>query len=33
MGDSILNGVMERNLSNDLSVKVRKFSGATVDDL
>ena len=33
MGESILNGVMERNLSNDLSVKVRKFPGATVDDL
>ena len=33
MGDSILNGVTERNLSNDRSVKVRKFPGATVDDL
>ena len=33
MGDSILNGVIERNLLNDRSVKVRKFSGATVDDL
>ena len=33
MGDSILNGVIERNLSNDRSVKVRKFPGATVDDL
>ena len=33
MGDSILNGVIERNLSNDRSVKVRKFLGATVDDL
>ena len=33
MGDSILNDVIERNLSNDLSVKVRKFPGATVDDL
>ena len=33
MGDSILNGVIERNLSNDQSVKVRKFPGATDDDL
>ena len=33
MGDSILNGVIERNLSNDRSVKVRKFPGATVNDL
>ena len=33
MGDSISNGVIERNLSNDRSVKVRKFPGATVDDL
>ena len=33
VGDSILNGVIERNLSNNLSVKVRKFPGATVDDL
>ena len=33
MGDSILNVVIGRNLSNDRSVKVRKFSGATVDDL
>ena len=33
MGDSILNGVIERNLSNDRSVKVRKLPGATVDDL
>ena len=33
MGDSILNGVIERNLSNDRSVKVRKFPGVTVDDL
>ena len=32
MGDSILN-VIERNLSNDRSVKVRKFPGGTVDDL
>ena len=41
MGDSILNGVIERNLLNDKSVKVkvkvkvkvRKFPGATVDHL
>ena len=33
MGDSILNGVIERKLSNDRSVKVRNFPGATVDDL
>ena len=33
MGDSILNGVIQRNLSNDWSVKVIKFPGATVDDL
>ena len=31
MGDSILNGVIERNLSNDRSVK--NLPGATVDDL
>ena len=33
MGDSILNGVIERNLSNYLTFKVRKFHEATVDDL
>ena len=33
MGDSILNSAIERNLSNDRSVKVRKFPEATVDDL
>ena len=33
MGNSIVDGVIERNLSNDRSVKVRKFPGATVDDL
>ena len=33
MSDSILNGVIERNLSNDRSVKVRMFPGATVYDL
>ena len=32
-GDSILNDVIERNLSNERSVKVRKFPGAIVDDL
>ena len=33
MGDSILNSVIERNLSNDPSVKIRKMPGATVYDL
>ena len=33
MGDSILHGAIGKNLSNDRSVKVRKFPGATVDDL
>ena len=33
MGDSILNDVIERNLSNNQSVKVRKFPRATVDNL
>ena len=33
MGDSILNSVIKRNLSNDRSFKVRKFARATVDDL
>ena len=33
MGNSILNGVIQRNLSNDRSVKVIKSPGATVDDL
>ena len=33
IGDWILNGVIERNLWNDRSVKVRKFTGATVNDL
>ena len=33
MGDSILNGLIKRNLSNDRSVKVREFPGAIVDDL
>ena len=33
MGDSILNDAIKRNLSNDQSLKVRKFPGATVNDL
>ena len=33
MGDSSLNGVIERNLSNNQSVKIRKFLRATVDNL
>ena len=33
MGDSMSNGVIERNLSDNRSVKVRKFPGATFDDL
>ena len=33
MGDSILNGVIERNSSNNRSVKIRKFPRATVDYL
>ena len=33
MGDSTLKGVIERNLSNYRSVKVRKFPGGTADDL
>ena len=33
MGDSILNGVIGKNLSNHPSVKGRNFPGATVDDL
>ena len=33
MGDSILNGVIERNSSNNRSVKIRKFPGATVNYL
>ena len=30
---SILNGEIEENLSKQYNVKIRKFSGATVDDL
>ena len=33
MRDSILNGEIEENLSKRYNVKIRKFSGATVDDL
>ena len=33
MGDSFVNGVIERNLSNNRSVKVRKFPRTTADDL
>ena len=33
IGDSILTGVIKRNLSNDRSVKVRKFPGTTADNL
>ena len=33
IGDSILNSVIEENLSNDPSVKGRTFPGATVDGL
>ena len=33
MGDSILNGVIESNISNDRPLKVRKFPGATVDNV
>ena len=33
MGDSMLNGVDERSLSNNGMVKVRSFSGSTISDL
>ena len=33
MGDSILNGLTEENLSKQHNVRIRKFPGATVDDL
>ena len=33
MGDSMLNGVDERSLSNNGLVKVRSFSGSTISDL
>ena len=32
-GDSILNGLIEENLSKQHNVRIRKFPGATVDDL
>ena len=32
MGDSILNVLFEENLSKQHNVRIRKFSGATVDD-
>ena len=33
IGDSILNGLIEENLSKQHNVRIRKFLGATVDDL
>ena len=33
MEDSILNGLTEENLSKQHNVRIRKFPGATVDDL
>ena len=33
IGDSILNGLIEENLSKQLNVRIRKFLGATVDGL
>ena len=33
MGDSILNGLIEENLSKQHNVRTRKFPGATVDGL
>ena len=33
MGDLILNGLIEENLSKQHNVRIRKFPGATVDDL
>ena len=33
IGDSILNGLIEENLSKQHNVRIRKFPGATVDDL
>ena len=33
MGDSILNGLIEENISKQHNVRIRKFPGATVDDL
>ena len=33
MGDSILNGLIAENLSKQHNVRIRKYPGATVDDL
>ena len=33
MGESILNGLIEENLSKQHNVRIRKFPGNTVDDL
>ena len=33
MGDSVLNGLIEENLSKQHNVRIRKFPGATVYDL
>ena len=33
MGDSILNGLIAENLSKEHNVRIRKYPGATVDDL
>ena len=33
IGDSILNGLIEENLSKQHNVRIKKFPGATVDDL
>ena len=33
IGDSILNGLIEENISKQYNVRIRKFPGATVDDL
>ena len=33
MGDSILNGLIDENISKQHNVRIRKFPGATVDDL
>ena len=33
MGDSILDGLIEENVSKQHNVRIRKFPGATVDDL
>ena len=33
MGDLILNGLIEENLSKQHNIRIKKFSRATVDDL